>query len=69
MKQYEEGIKVIEIFYKNISHYTDNNMKQLSRYIQELQNKKEEFGNKLSILNRDVKTLRKYISLFVKFRI
>ena len=66
-KEYNEKQETIEKFFKELTHYTEQRVNQLSIYISDLKIYTNELKNKLMLLKKDVGMLRKYVSY--KYRI
>lgn len=66
-KEYEEKQEIIEKFFKELSHYTDQKVNQLSTYTNSLKTYIDELKVKIVPLKKDVGMLKKYVGY--KYRI
>jgi hypothetical protein len=61
-KEYNQKRKTIEEFFKELTHYTEQRINQLSTYMSDLKIYTNELKNKFIPLKKDVRMLGKYVS-------
>lgn len=69
IKEYKQKQEFVEKFLKSLSHYTEQVATQLSTYTINLRTYIEELKNKILLLERDIKMLRKYVSYKYRMKV